>query len=388
MRSIRSIIFIRLFAIIFVFFFVVSCFAYFLTEDIIRQFVVSDSLTSLSSIANNVKTSYKSNLEDLDEIRDMAGFLPYKEAQAQKIVKRFLQFPNIFSTIHMYNKEGQLLFNMKRPSVRPYEVKQNFNEREKAFSSLANKVLKEKKPSASEVFYSPRGTLYQIYITPVFSDLDKTEIFGVLSGGVYLRLRRIDHLLHGLQLGKENFILITDSRNKLITVSGLNENNVPKIVFNHTKSASSLFFEPDKKAKNSSYINENLTANKSSFIVVSIPIDELKLVATLGINTNKINSEVRELSNRLLVAMVVGLLLSLIASIVLGNRLATPFRKILDAIEKINAGDFTARVDYEGEDEIGYLSKAVNDLAQKIQKNNYLGNLWSTEDDDSPGDDR
>jgi len=80
-----------------------------------------------------------------------------------------------------------------------------------------------------------------------------------------------------------------------------------------------------------------------------------------------------------LVALVLGLVLSLVASIVVGDRLAKPFRQVADAVNQINNGNFSARVTYAGEDEIGYLSKTINALAEKIQKSEYLGNLWQTE---------
>ncbi|MBX3138525.1 hypothetical protein KF707_20015, partial [Candidatus Obscuribacterales bacterium] len=110
MRSIQSIIFIRLFVIIIIFFGVVSAVAYYLTNEAIRQFVVADSTTSLAFIINNVKANYGADLEALDDLTRMPGFLPFEPKQAQSTLKEFLAFPNIYNTVHMYRADGELVF--------------------------------------------------------------------------------------------------------------------------------------------------------------------------------------------------------------------------------------------------------------------------------------
>jgi methyl-accepting chemotaxis protein len=112
---------------------------------------------------------------------------------------------------------------------------------------------------------------------------------------------------------------------------------------------------------------------------MSLPIPELKLIVTFGLNTNRIDEKTHELSYRLLLSLVGGLVLSIVASLIVGERLAKPFREIADTINKINTGNFSARVEHVSNDEIGYLSERINILAAKISKSEYLGNLWSTE---------
>ena len=73
MRSIQSLIFIRLFSIIIIFFAVVAGFTYFVTSEAIRQFALSDASTSLTFIVNNIEGNYKSELLAIDQIADMNG---------------------------------------------------------------------------------------------------------------------------------------------------------------------------------------------------------------------------------------------------------------------------------------------------------------------------
>ncbi|MCA9800724.1 MAG: HAMP domain-containing protein [Cyanobacteria bacterium HKST-UBA02] len=435
MRSIQSIIFIRLFAVVIIFFGVVAGVAYVLTREATTQFVVSDATTSLSFIINNVRTNYESDLTALDEISCMEGLLPFDEPVARSVVNKFLRFPNIFGTVHLYRADGELVFAKRRANMGSYVYKQNFHEKDPDFISQAEKVIREKRPAASDVIFSPKGTLYQTYITPVFSDEKKEHVFGILSGGVFPRLQRIDHLLYGLKLGDENFILITDSHGHFITSDGITEAESASIKA-HTDLASKRYFgagansrnegertsgnspgqspskapehsseqtkgqapskapehspgqtqgqDPSKPPEHSSgqppLINNSLTVGDGNYIVISMPIDELKLVMTFGVNTHRIEANSKDLSYRLLVALVIGLLLTLVSSFFIGDRLARPFREIADAISRINRGDLSARIEYSGDDEIGFLGKAVNALGEKISKSEYLGNLWSIEE--------
>ncbi len=366
---------------IIVFFTVVSAVAYFVTHEAINQFIVSDASTSLSFIINNVKTNYEYNLMALDEIASMDGFLPFEPRTARGVVRDFLDFPNIFNTVHLYRTDGALLFAEKRASMGSYNPRPNFYLKDPDFISLAKTVIAEKHSRASKVFYTPSGTLYQTYITPVFADREKKEVFGILSGGVFPRLQRIDYLLHGLQLGQDNFILISDSNGHFLTSDGITEKDAAAAVQKHTDQAARLFYGSTASDETKALISQKLPVLKRSYIIMSLPIQELKLIVTLGVSTGRVEAKSRELFYNLLVALVLGLLLSLAASIVVGDRLAKPLRQIADAISEINKGNFAIRVGYSGEDEIGYLSNAVNLLAEKIQKSEYLGNLWCTEEE-------
>jgi HAMP domain-containing protein len=380
MRSIRSIIFVRLFAINIIFFAVVSGVAYLLTSEAIKQFVVDDAVTSLSFVINNIKSNYESELTALNQIADLPGMSPYDSTQSQHVIQEFLELPNIFNTVHLYQADGTLLVAERRGIKAVYKASPNFHQKDPAFIALAERVIREKQSIASEVFVSPSGRVYQTFLTPVFSDAEHKQVFGILSGGVFPQLQKIDYLLRGLKLGKNNFILITDSKGHLISSDGISEKEAETSVRSQTDQAAKRFFGQDGSQSRDAFINHRIKIDRFSYILISLPADPLKLIVTLGVSTQGIETKTRELSYRLLVALVLGLFLSLVASIFVGDRLAKPFRMMAETINEINKGNFAARVQYIGDDEIGYLSKALNTLSEKIQKSEYLGNLWSTEE--------
>lgn len=268
----------------------------------INQFVVSDASTSLSFIINNVKTNYEYNLMALDEIASMEGFLPFDAKTARTVVRDFLEFPNIFNTVHMYRSDGTLLFAERRSSMGPYNPKPNFNLKDPEFIALAKRVIEEKHSRASDVLVSSSGTLYQTYVTPVFSDRERKHVFGILSGGIFPRLQRLDYLLHGLQLGQDNFILITDSNGHFLTSDGISDKDATTYIQKYTDQAVERFYGKTAGQSNRTLINYRIPMGKVSYIVMSLPIQELKLIVTLGVNTQRIDAKSRELSYRLLVA--------------------------------------------------------------------------------------
>lgn len=386
MRSIRSIIFLRLFWIVLIFFSVVSGVAYYLTNEAITHFAIKDATTSLNFVINNIRVNYSHELQYLDTLANVDGFSPFRKESAQDMSARFLLYENLFSTMHMYSATGDLIFAEKRPSIPRYAIEPNFYKKpDPGFIALAKRVLAEKHPAASETFYTSSNDLYQTYITPVFTDSTHTSVFGLLSGGVFPRRQKLDHLLAGLKLGQDNFIFITDSKGRLMAIDGISEAELQSSLKAHLNQAVHDFYE-NKQPAGQPLIYFKTKVGASHFIVMSLPIPELKLVVTVGSSTALIDQKQVELSHRLLVALIAGLLLSLFASIFAGERLSRPFREMVDTVSKINSGNFAARVQYDKDDEIGALSRLINTLAEKIDKAEYLGNLWSTETSNLPGE--
>lgn len=388
MRSIRSIVFLNLFWIVLVFFAVVSGVSYYLTNETIKEFAVADDKTALNFVISNIRSNYNHELQYLDTLANIDGFLPFRKVAAEDMVNRFLLYDNLFGSIHMYARDGNLIFAHKRSSLPAYKIETNFYEKPEAeFIAQAEQVIKEKRPAASDTFFTSSGDIYQTYITPVFSDKEHKNIFGLLSGGVFPRRQKIDHLLAGLKLAEDNFILITDSHGRLMGSDGVAEPDVGGALKPYVDEAIKAFYQNNEskiqpaKTASSPLVHYKIRVGRTRFILMSMPIPELKLIVTVGQGLGLIEQKQDELTHRLLVALILGLFFSLFASIVVGDRLAKPFREIADTIGKINIGNFSARVGYSKNDEIGRLSKSINKLAEKIEKSEYLGNLWSNEDE-------
>ncbi len=63
------------------------------------------------------------------------------------------------------------------------------------------------------------------------------------------------------------------------------------------------------------------------------------------------------------------LLLSSIVSVIVTGKLTTPLRNIADAARRFSQGDFSARVEIEGDDEVAHLSYTFNQMASFVENN-------------------
>jgi HAMP domain-containing protein len=369
---------------------VVTAVACYLTSEAITQFAVRDATNALNFVINNIRSTYSHELQYLDTLANGDGFCPFRKEVAQDFARDFLLYENMFATMHMYAANGDLIFAEKRPSVPAYVIEANFYQKpDAAYIKLARTVLEQERPAASETFFTSSNDLYQTYITPVFTGRDHKKIFGLLSGGVFPHRQKVDRLLSGLKLGQDNFILITDSHGRLMASDGIAEAQVQGALKPYIEKAVQTFYKAgEARSRNQAapptLVDLRLKIGASRFVFMSLPIKELQLVVSVGMSTSIIDRKQEELFHRLLVALVMGLLFSLFASILIGERLSRPFRNIVSTVEKINMGNFAARADYSKNDEIGALSGLINTLAEKIEKSEYLGNLWSNESKAGP----
>ncbi len=71
----------------------------------------------------------------------------------------------------------------------------------------------------------------------------------------------------------------------------------------------------------------------------------------------------------LFAAGLVALLGALAASLVLSRRLVSAMRELLEAAERIGRGDLSARLSIHRRDEIGDVARAVNEMAERLERN-------------------
>ena len=86
-------------------------------------------------------------------------------------------------------------------------------------------------------------------------------------------------------------------------------------------------------------------------------------------NKATVASESSELFSIILQAMVVGLGISVLLSLLLAKTMVTPIQNLTRAAEKVATGDFSEKVNNQSLDEIGVLSRTFNDMARQLEHN-------------------
>lgn len=107
------------------------------------------------------------------------------------------------------------------------------------------------------------------------------------------------------------------------------------------------------------------------YMDVAIPIAGSSSNYIIYIKDNK--STVSALSSTLFSiiaeAMIIGLAISVILSLLLAKTMVTPIQSLTRAAEKVASGDFSGKLESDSNDEIGVLTRTFNNMANQLEKN-------------------
>jgi HAMP domain-containing protein len=379
MQSIRFLISSRLILVVMAYFALMAGGGYWVVSRTIRQSVIDDSRTSLQSIVANIRSNYLARLHDLDEVAKLDGFRPFDPTRAAALIDHFLAFNSVIRTVHVYKADGTLLFAKRHSSIPRYDYDASFRIRpQPEFLRMAEKVIATQRAAISETFYTNKGDLLQTYVLPIVATPPGKTAIGIISGGVFPLRHRLDSLVEGLTLADRNFILITDTKGNTVARSGLITEDTLQVVKPRLPATVDGLLGPKKRSQ--AVVIEALDQDANTpYVLLSGAIREMNLVVTLGVSTRSVDDKLAELGRWVLLVMVAGLIFTSFAAMVVGNRLSRPLVEIFEVLKALNVGDFSARVRYTANDEIGYLGELINRLSAKIRKDRYLGDLWSND---------
>ena len=385
-RSIRSIVFSHFFALFAVFFILSGMMVYFLIEDGLMNFFVGDHTRAVSFLAQNIQSNLENNLRALDHLATMEGLQPYEATKAAALVQQFLKFENAYSTINIYKANGDRVLYAKRPMTEEayYTDKANFYQKwDRNFVRTAEQVIRTGKPMPTNVYEREAGVQYQTYIVPILDRQSKNGVWGILSGRIYYRFNDPNSFLHGLKLGEDNFVLLSDRVGHLLARDGamdhLSGPEVTSLVAPEVQQSSEYFYSNPGEAPRSQVRVADFTFGEkySKYLTFSTPIQELNLNLILGANLKSVESRKLTVLKTLFVGLIFGLLFAFFASWLMGNVLSKPFRILAEGIRNLNEGKFSQPIRYTKGNEIGEMCTMVNDVSKKVEKGQLLGSLWS-----------
>lgn len=381
-KSLRSLLFSRLAATFLLLLITVLGAVYLIATKLVADFAVSDNRNSLTLLAGNIRAHYLKELSSLDRLAERPPFSPYKKAAAAELMETFLRIDNPFTTLHAYSADGRLLEVQRRSGIKEYRAEENFRDRKNKddFTQLAEQVLNTGKPIAGASRYTSSGHLFQLYLAPFFEE-GGTKVAGFLSGGVFPRLHRIDYLLEGLQLAEGNFIVIADDKGNILARSGLKD-SVEAVLTREIQIASAAprAFDPRPDIKKGAHAPLELrldAGHDSDYLVLGQAIPELRSWVALGVDLAQVRGKREVMVRYVSFAMALGLLLSFFFAARIGGTLSSPLEKLRTALQQLANGNFSYRIGATQTDELHALCRLVDGLAQKMEKDRTLGDLWT-----------
>ncbi|MEA4894119.1 MAG: ATP-binding protein [Oscillospiraceae bacterium] len=116
----------------------------------------------------------------------------------------------------------------------------------------------------------------------------------------------------------------------------------------------------------SGYVSDH----SSSYMDVALPVEGSAGRFIVYIKDNK--SAVRKLSSELFgiigQALLIGLIISVLLSLLLAKAMVTPIQNLTRAAERVAAGDFSPKLASDSQDEIGVLTRTFNGMALQLKK--------------------
>ncbi len=111
--------------------------------------------------------------------------------------------------------------------------------------------------------------------------------------------------------------------------------------------------------KGAAYMDVAIPISGASGSFIIYIIDNKSTVTSLSASMFRITAE----------ALLVGLAISVVLSLLLAKAIVTPIQQLTNAANKVAAGDFTEKPVSESNDEIGVLTRSFNDMATQLETN-------------------
>lgn len=159
----------------------------------------------------------------------------------------------------------------------------------------------------------------------------------------------------GIDSGSRNYYILSGGTGAVLTGSGSETGNLIK--------TTNIMTAISGKA---GYVSDH----SSSYMDVALPIEGNSGRFIIYIKDNK--SAVRGLSSKLFgiigQALLIGLVISVLLSLLLAKAMVTPIQNLTRAAERVAAGDFSPKLTSNSQDEIGVLTRTFNGMAQQLKQ--------------------
>lgn len=159
----------------------------------------------------------------------------------------------------------------------------------------------------------------------------------------------------GIDSGSRNYYILSSSGAPLTGSDTRNPSSLPVTPNILTAISGSEGYTSDSSAD---YMDVALPIGGSGGYIVYI-IDSKSSVRALN----------DELFGIIMEALVIGLAISVLLSLLLAKTMITPIQKLTRAAEKVASGDFSLKVENDSKDEIGILTRTFNDMANQLEDN-------------------
>lgn len=310
---------------------------YSLTAGFYQEVFKRDHRNTLERISKNFESHLKGQLQSLDTLAKLISGPKVSIEEGRLLTRRFLPFSTLIGTIHVYKKNGDLVIAEKKGEIPKYNKEKNLKERKYSFVSIAEQVIHQRATVFSPVYLTRDKWPFFLYLVPIF---EGSEVWGFVSGAIAPKSKDFSYMIEGLSMAQDNKLVLSDERGDSLIETGTLSDH---------------------------------------YEVLEKKLNIAGLRFSLFVSNKALRDREKTLLKYLTAAYVIGVLFSLLIAAILSPRLSRPLQKVSGTLKKLNSGDFTARCNLKGKDEITHLGRLTDNLGEKIEKDKYLATLWSSE---------
>lgn len=341
---------------------------YYFAHKLIYDFALQDHQRMIGFLSANIEANLQQHLQELNELAQHKDIANLNRTKAVSEIENYLGFANLYTSIHLYAKNGDLLLAVKRDSMPEYKPKKNIHEQaDKSLAHLLDQVLKENKSLISDISRARSGLLYQVYAVPVKNKAG--EVTSVIMGGFSPVVTNFDFLTEGLEFDDKNFVSLYAKQVQVLAVSGGDQ---------ITQEVENISAEAALVNAGSKEITE---IKHKDFIVLAKYLPTLRYWLVYGLNRSVLRAKEEVVLHYLFLLFCVCSLFCFAFSNFLGRRISKPFELLVNGFKQLHLGAFEYRINYNKKDEMGYLCHLFNRQMDKIQKDKTLGEFWTNEEE-------
>ncbi|MGK5090492.1 ATP-binding protein [Deltaproteobacteria bacterium TL4] len=230
------------------------------------------------------------------------------------------------------------------------------------------KALTGEETFSDQIVFNEITMKHELYVyEPIFEENSATRVLGVLIVGLSWEI--VTNMISGLMNHNiANHFMLFDQTG--LAISGYNKDRFGGNLIEEGVLSARKAVEGQE-----GYLIENTEHDVLSFTVYTFfnryrDMPQLKWYLSFYQDPERIFDLIRQQYQLILFQLLISLVTLTVISIVIGRKIGNPILQIAQSAQKIGKGDFTHKVPYQSQDEIGILSKAFNKMVDNLYSAN------------------
>jgi GAF domain-containing protein/HAMP domain-containing protein len=263
-------------------------------------------------------------------------------------------------------------------------VPPDFDPVQQPFFTIANPANNpERLARWTSPYQDPAGTGLIVTLSiPVYNH---DQFLGVM--GADIQLARITEAIENINLGESNIPFLLDSSGTVLVMTdngydyfGLQRETVafnesPRLNILDVQSedlqaaAQQILFSQDSLTKITVNGIENYLAvatleSTGYKFVILVPVNEVN--SEIILSRDRIQSEITSVERNITIILIGLLVVALMASLLIGQVITLPMKRLTETVEKITGGNLASRAVIETQDETGLLARSFNAMTDRL----------------------